>query len=151
MTTTPLGRTAVDMPAGDVVTLRRLARPLAFAAALATVPVYPVLFAATFVVLKLEPSWSPLQVVPRPLFLLALTVALLQAAKSLSFGRAIAGYFVGMAVLLLVEPLAALFMVLVTIGTIAWKSVRRRRIVAADWPALNGSMNVIATLTRGFL
>ena len=146
MTTRHLEASAVDVARRrGSLTLPRV-RPLrlVLAGAIVTVPAYPILFAATFLFLKLGESWSPAQVVVRPLIVILTAVAGLQVLLGRLAGRHVAAYFVGLVVLVLVEPVVAAFMLLAAVAPLAWRSVRARRAMEARWATFTGPLNVIA-------
>ena len=139
-------RSADDLAAGSAVVAPQasLAWARAWARALVAMPAYPLLFALTFLLMKMEQSWSPLQVLTRPLVVVLLLVAALQVVVGIVVGRGIAAYFVSLLVLALAEPIAALLVLLIVIVPTAWRSARARHIVRTDWSALRGPMNVMA-------
>ena len=116
----------------------------AWVRALVAVPAYPLLFAMTLLLLKMEQSWAPLQVLVRPLVVVLLVMATLQVVVGLVVGMAIAAYFVSLLLLILVEPFAALLVLLIVVVPLAWRSAKARHIATTDWSALKLPMNVMA-------
>jgi hypothetical protein len=141
-------RSANDVTAGSaaVAPASSLAWARARIEALVAVPAYPLLFALTVLLLKMEQSWSPLPVLIRPLVVVLLVTATIQVAVGLVVGRAIAAYFVSLLLLILVEPFAALLVLLIVVVPMAWRSAKARHIATTDWSALKLPMNVMAAV-----
>ncbi len=146
MTTTRLDGTAVDVAApGASIALPRVRHVrLVLARVLVATPAYPMLFAITFLLQKVGESWSPLQVVARPLVILVVGLLALQLAIGKISSRHIAAYFVSLVFVVLVDPLAGAVVMFATIGPLAWRSVASRRFAAAPWQSFTPPLNLIA-------
>ncbi len=146
MTTTPLegSRVEVAARAASLNLLRVLQLRHALARAVVAVPAYPAFFAITFLLVKVGESWSPLQVVVRPLVVVLVALAGVQLLLGALAGRHVAGYFVSLVFLLLIEPAVAVLVLLLGIGPLAWRSVKARRLSGIAWPELTRPLNVIS-------
>lgn len=113
--------------------------------ALGSVPAYPALFATAFLLDIVARTWAPLQVLPRPLLVVLLAVVALQMALGALAGRDRGAFFVTLVLLLLVDPIASLFVALVGILVLARPSLQARRIANIDWPSLTSLLNVAGT------
>ena len=146
MTTTRLDGTAVDVaaPAPSFALPRVRHLRLVLARVLVATPAYPVLFAITFLLQKVGESWSPLEVVARPLVVLVVAVLALQLAIGAISSRHIAAYFVSLVFVVLVDPQAAGVLLFATIGPYVWRSLSARRLAVAPWRSFTPPLNLIA-------
>jgi hypothetical protein len=115
------------------------------ARALVVVPAYPALFATTFLLQKVGESWSPLQVLFRPLLVFLIVVAGLQLLVGSVAGRHVAAYFVTLVFLVLIEPAVAVLALFAVLVPLAWRSVRARRLSAMAWPDVTAPLNLVGT------
>lgn len=151
MTTTRFDGAAVDVTAVDVTAPgRSIALPRfpslgrVAARALVAVPAYPVLFMISFLLQKVGESWSPLQVVSRPFLVMVLVVVAIQLLIGRFAGRHVAAWFVSLFFLLLIDPVVADLVVLVTIIPVAWRWMQARRVQAAAWPSFTPPLNLVS-------